>query len=70
MKKISEKLSVLSSEKINLRTRLNKLENIALEAKEFRDLLGKQPKSNPSNSIKEPMVTTSKPPLCIFWARC
>ncbi|XP_078150804.1 putative disease resistance protein RGA4, partial [Carex rostrata] len=69
MKKISNKLSslnILSTEEKKLKQCLNKLEKIALEAKDFRDLLESQVKINPKNSIKEPMVTTSKPPLRIF----
>ncbi|XP_078148999.1 putative disease resistance protein RGA4 [Carex rostrata] len=70
IKKISDKFrtsfSILSTEKINLKKCLNKLEKIALEAKEFCDLLWRKVESNPNNSIKEPLVTTSKPPLHIF----
>ncbi|XP_078151137.1 putative disease resistance protein RGA4 isoform X2 [Carex rostrata] len=70
MKKISNKLStslnILSTEEKNLKQCLNKLEKIALEAKDFRDLLERQVKINPKNSIKEPMRTTSIPPLRIF----
>ncbi|KAJ3700867.1 hypothetical protein LUZ61_004572 [Rhynchospora tenuis] len=58
-------MSVPTAEKINLKECLNKLENIASQALKFINLLGKQPKSNHSNSIKEPMVTTSKPHLLI-----
>ncbi|XP_078151139.1 disease resistance protein RGA2-like isoform X2 [Carex rostrata] len=64
--KLISKLNILSTEEKNLKQCLNKLEKIALEAKDFRDLLERQVKINPSNSIKEPMVTTSIPPLRIF----
>ncbi|XP_078150744.1 disease resistance protein RGA2-like [Carex rostrata] len=70
MKKISNKLSsslnILSTEEKNLKQCLKELEKIALEAKDFRELIERQAKINPSNSIKEPMVTTSIPPLRIF----
>ncbi|XP_078150745.1 putative disease resistance protein RGA4 [Carex rostrata] len=70
MKKISNKfsssLNILSTEEKNLKQCLNKLEKIALEAKDFRNFLERQVKINPSNSIKESMMTTSIPPLRIF----